>query len=181
MKKWQKIAGLIVAAAVLFVAGIMVGGVLNEDYYQTHVIPNLQRKPAEQDQDINYAYTGADIWRELNIYRLAKGLDELELSELACADIGERWNEVSTNIRETGEFSHVGIQDFRNRQVSKGVWPSWYGPAEVLSYGSASAKEVISSLNGSPSHSLTISDPTLRYGCVFSERGLTVILLHTQK
>lgn len=128
---------------------------------------NTQAVLAQSASQESSVFDSQDVWREVNAYRVSKGIAPMEVYPRLCDNLVARYNA----IRQS--HGHDGFQEFIDQQQARGILDSatYY---EVFASGT-SAHDTVEAWTGSMGHEIAITTHTK--GCAYSLHGLSIILM----
>jgi len=118
---------------------------------------------------IGGGYTAFDVLRLVNEYRKINGINELKLSEELCDNIVSRWKAIKEDKQ------HEGFAEWVEREGIQRI----YGYKEVVELYiiADSPKDALDFWLNSPSHKLQIENKKWKDVCVYSNEGITVMIM----
>lgn len=144
--------------AVIGVLGIVAGGFLL--YFITQV---------------DYKYTGEELFNAVNEYRTSIGSPALELDPILCDNLVERW--LSIKEPNTG---HAGFEEWA---INEGIRanPKYGLLGEMYIKDISTPENAIHWWLGSPGHKNTLEMKEMVYGCSYASDGTGVVVMASKK
>ncbi len=124
--------------------------------------------------NVDYKYTGEELFQEVNAYRVSIGAPALELDPLLCDNLVERY----WSIREPGN-AHKGFEEW---MTSEGINqnPKYALIGEIYVNGISTPSNAINFWLGSPGHKSTLEMKEMIYGCAYANDGTGVVIMASQ-
>lgn len=119
--------------------------------------------------------SGESIWNSINAYRRDSGVNELSLNDEICANILERWKQVSS------ELSHKGLDEFIQSQRDTGRYSKRVIEIGEIFAGGNTTDQVMSNWKTSPGHNMAILNTKYNVGCSYYFSGVALVLLGEYK
>lgn len=115
------------------------------------------------------AFTGQDVWDEVNNYRMENHLREVKLDDMYCNNLAQRLLDINKGLDDG--TAHAKFDEWVHKNI-----PQNYYVAEDWGKGNT-VQEVMDSWVGSPGHRLSLLDPKIEIGCSYSDGKTAVIEL----
>ncbi|MCM8787529.1 MAG: CAP domain-containing protein [Candidatus Omnitrophica bacterium] len=118
----------------------------------------------------DYKYTGDDLFKAVNEYRVSKKLKPIELDVNLCDNLVERWAGIKEGKR------HEGFDEWLKKEKID-VNPKYFDIAELYIVDASTPQWAISWWQSSPGHRLILENKDMRYGCAYADDGTGVLIL----
>lgn len=125
-------------------------------------------------RNVDYKYTGEDLFEAVNAHREIVGVQKLELDPILCDNLVERY----LAIKEPNN-GHKGFTEWLTDEgINKN--PK-YGQIGELYITASTPENAISWWMGSPGHKSTLEMSTLKYGCAYASEGTGVVVVAEER